>query len=87
MKLSELKVRLSQIYVSNRPRWLQEYGADLLVAHKAGFDAGAKAVMDEAESLADVCGILLDNKHCTTCTEMADEALARWQEFKEGNDE
>lgn len=93
MKLSEIKI--------NRALELYDYGRPAeKVAFHSGFDAGARAVMKEAEKLADALREYqsyseMNNypehevRHTLCCEvpQLSIEALARWTKFKESNDE
>lgn len=89
MKLSELK----NIARSYRSIEYDEYCFSKRDAEQfnAGFDAGAKAVMDEAEKLADALEYFSSSGYIEkTFTEgfnRAKQSRARWNKFKEGNDE
>lgn len=96
MKLSEIKERDTDTLVD---QWGIEEISIFEVAESA-FDAGAKAVMDEAQRLAAILDLFDDPTMCGADDDCFSDtgklicrycltagALARWTAFKEGNDE
>lgn len=99
MKLSELRDN-GAVNAHKKCTDVFDSNPDPIAMYKSGFNAGARAVMDEADKLAAILEFFDDPSMCGADDDCFSDAgklicrycltataLARWTKFKDGNDE